>query len=40
MGKKKKKGKSATKYAHNPKYSMIYPDADDRDDKVVSTGKS
>lgn len=39
LGKKKKKG-SATKYAHNPKYSMIYPDADDRDDSVVSTGKS
>ena len=39
MGKKKKKG-SVAKYAHNPKYSMIYPDADNRDDKVVSTGKS
>ena len=40
VGKKKKKGKGATKYAHNPKYSMIYPDADHRDDGIVSTGKS
>ena len=36
MAKKKK----AKKYAHNPKYSMIYPDADARDDDVVSTGQS
>ena len=40
MGKKKKKDKGAAKYVHNPKYSMIYPDADNRDDSVVSTGKS
>ena len=37
MPKKKKKG---AKCAHNPKYSMIYPDADNRDDGVVSTGQS
>lgn len=36
MAKKKRK----TQYAHNPGYCMIYPDADDRDDGVVSTGQS
>ena len=40
MAKKKKKAKKAASYAHNPKYSMIYPDADDRDPDVASTGQS
>ncbi len=35
-----KKKKKTEKYAHNPKYSMIYPDADERDGGVVSTGES
>ena len=38
--KKKKSAKKAETYAHNPKYSMIYPDADDRDPGVASTGQS
>ena len=37
---KRKKKKVDGEYAHNPNYCMIYPDADDRDDEVVSTGQS
>ncbi len=38
--KKKKKDRDA-EYAHNPHYSMIVPDAEDRDEKnVVSTSQS
>lgn len=28
------------RYAHNSNYCMIYPDADERDDDVASTGQS
>ena len=29
-----------TKYAHNPRYAMIVPDANDPDEEVISTGES
>lgn len=39
--KKKKKGNGDLEYAHNPRYSMIVPDAGERDDdSVASTGQS
>ena len=37
----KKNRKADTDYAHNPRYSMIVPDAAERDDEsVASTGES
>ena len=39
--KKKRKNKTETDYAHNARYCMILPDADDADEEnVVSTGQS
>lgn len=36
-----KKKKADTEYAHNPRYCMIMPDAEERDDKDIgSTGQS
>ena len=32
--------KEKTRYAHNPSYCMIRPDADEEDDDIVSTGNS
>ena len=38
---KKHKPKQETAYAQNPRYCMIMPDAEERDDdSVVSTGQS
>ena len=36
-----KKKKVDTDYAHNPRYCMIMPDADERDDEdITPTGQS
>lgn len=41
MAKKRKKRDEGTAYAQNPRYCMIMPDAEERDDdSVVSTGQS
>lgn len=42
MEKKEYDGKrSDTKYAHNPRYCMILPDAADADEEdIISTGQS
>ncbi len=39
--KDKKSKKSEVRYPHNPRYCMIAPDAEERDDdSVVTTGQS
>ena len=36
MGKKEKKKKPDQAYAHNPRYCMIMPDAEERDDEHIT----